>query len=727
MLVMAPIQHHRVKRRRGQRALLVALPLQISLASCNGHRETQPPPRAVADGRVISVTHLEQYELSIIEAELAKGLPVFKLKEDGGLDVVPNCYYKGEREYTHLSGYGNENRASKTSEIGARASRFASANMKQAAEYDIKHTIYGDWSTPRQYFSSKELGGGGCRGATLVAVQVQVGVLAQSSSNRRQAGGGVGGVSGSRERSHYSSAESGDVASCKEGPSEDGGPPIGCNVPLYVRVVEIDATTSHGYYLHGDATGLRGEDQAFTAEDVGGIADEFSAGYGRRATRNSVKATRVSAQADADIKCGLSTGMSPSTIKFECFRGDVLLVQHECERQALSGLLPSLAMELLGRADPSAAYVRPPATARVVILVDVSSSMLVNDESTFITDNVRRSHRYELVMLMLHAMQENQIEANVAVVPFGAENCIYPIVFEGEELWPLSDASRNHALTELRGHLETGTEECYATTDLVSAMRAALGILTDGAAKPGGDVVYLITDGAQQNQRHNTSPSVAANELREAGVELNLIRLQLNDRGRLRKLLGQEDSRKEILGRWERFSGKLIGVAYEKWLEKNRDKSVNAILDDMKDIELSNIYLSENDNESEPLRVVYEDLLPEIGGLAPVHTVRDVRLVPVEGLDGGDDVQIEYGIRAIRGRPFMIRAKKPDCMGRITGAWVTAGGQPKITLRTLWEDGAIVTFDTIRLDAERAGSSVNSGVSLTIQGEPLPGMEKCQN
>jgi hypothetical protein len=726
------------------RPLLAALTIQFLVVACNGRLGmggSDTPTTEDSPKGYLSVMSLPPPDQLEIWRLMGKGLPVFRWK-NGELQSLSGCYFPGTLEYTDLGVVHGSSDGAKTVAVGVDVGRIASVGAKHDTRSAADVVVVGALESPLGRFqvgSLHEQHHRDCEGATHVAAVIQVGAYATGDSNETEVRGGVGvaqaGVSANLAKSEASFAEGGRGQDCGSAPSA-GDQRRQCNAPLYVKLVALEESDQFEYWFDDGVRGARTEDSVVTAEDVATVGKALAHELALRSRAEGVEVSAVPAPSETNAQCNISASTSPNEYLLTCKRGDRLILQQSGDRRALKYLIPKAAGTLLDSVDPTEPPALPAVAGRVVVLVDVSLSMVVNDEAAYTTDDIRRSKRYELVMLMLRGMQDNGIKPEVAVVTFSGAGCMRPVVFEGEKLWSLTDESRDHALDQLQGSLERVQEDCPdgAGTDLASPLRLASELLGGAKSSSGKDVVILVTDGVHQAQGHRDTPQKAAVELRKIGAELTVVRVQLNDLTGLRtKLKGP--SKQDILDRWARFldnKGWVDRSWEHHWLKDfpAENDEGNTLLTNLDTIEISRIFLSSNDAESNPLLTAHEILLPQLGGLEPVFSSNAATSEPFEGRDGNPVVETKFKPRIVRGRPFALRIKKPECMGRVVNAKLEAASHEATMLRVLWEDGGIVTFETTEVEPfpgdQAGGTTVTNEARLTVYGEPMRGAQ-CQN
>jgi hypothetical protein len=544
------------------------------------------------------------------------------------------------------------------------------------------------------------------------------------------------------ERSKESHSAGGLSKHCEE--SDESGPHRLCKAPISFKLVALEKDDVE-YYFDDRVRAVRTEDMAFTKGELDEIAQMLDDALTHHAKEQGLgKVVKLSAPSETAFNCRISASIEPGQYTFNCTRPGDTKVQVESDRRALRSRARAVAKLVLTASDPTKPMPSPTPASRVVILVDVSLSMVINDESTFTSDDIRRSKRYELVLLMLRGMQENGLSPEVAIVGFSGEGCLQPVLVDGKQLWSLTDESRDAALEQLRGFLRQLPKSCADSpgTDLVGPMRKTAELLAGPKPKLGKDVAVLITDGAHQAQVHGVRPQTAAAELGKAGIELAVVLLQLNDLTDLRTRLDGSD-KLEIVHRWGDFvdDHELVLDRWDPKGEKEKEKGWlkiflaennegEKLLEDLSTIDISRAYLSSHDSQSEPLLITHEMLLPQLGGIEPVFASNAILPDQNQGPDGRPVVQTVYEPYIIRGRPFTIRIKKPECMGRIVSAKLTAAAHEPKYLKVLWEDGAIVTFEDAEVDRfpgdEGNGRTMPNQVKLLVDGEPVGGVQKCQ-
>jgi hypothetical protein len=664
---------------------------------------------------------------------MRSGIPVFRVT-DGRLEVIKDCHFHGELEYEYRGDIGVDERRTNKSAADVSVSRFGSAGMTHEQQTNRDYKLVGAWTSriDRSYVGAMQ---GPCPGATHVVDEIFVGAYRKGNSHATKGGGGIGveafGASTNHELSKGSSNTGGDIAACDSASETDTKPPTRCSQPIFVTLKELEKDEQLNYQFDGRVIGARTEDVPITTIEIEQVAAALGDQLQRGGGSQGLEIEEVSAPTPTDVRCRIAASTGPDTYLLECFRGKRMIYQVEVERKVLDGVAPSAANSLIDSADLTRPQEAPQPVRRVVVLVDVSLSMVVNDETTFLTDDIRRSKRYELVMLLLRGMQENGIAPDVAIATFGAASCMYPMVYGGKKLWALTDKSRDYALGQLQKLLSYTHKDCIDSTDLVGPMQMAAELLKAPDSRPGKDVVFLITDGAHQAQASKITPKVAAAELREIGAELTIIRVQLNDLTKFRAMVDGPDQA-DIIARWRSFynasEGRVEG-SWKHWIEDfpAQDDGGTGLLADVNHVDVRKFFLSTNDRDSDSLVMAHEQLLPQVGGLEPVFTSVDNKLETMEGLDGTPHLYTEYKLRAIRGRRLLIRIKKPLCMGEIVSAHVQAPEHGREKLRVLWEDGAIVTFGEIRIgDSASNQHNTNNEITLMVEGKLTGEMKRCK-
>jgi hypothetical protein len=716
---------------------LMLLPVMLPLAgACNrGTKLSRPSAveqlsdEAAQDGLTYIVTLSELARVSI-DATMRRGLPVFRWEENR-LKYVDGCYHVGHYEFTPVNKTSAYIGGSNAVDLEANAfkgliSSAANHSWESRAEILFVGEEWSDIETPTR----SGLVGPNCSSATHVAKAVQVGAV-EILHGKATSGDAAVGVEQVSVRGRYSTASeshrsSGDLEKCRQ--DQVDGSHDQCKAPLSVSLLAIEMDARLEYHFDTRVIGARTDDEAMTSAELAGIAGALAEDLQSRGKATGVEVVALSEPSMTSMNCAIGAAAKAKQYTLSCARLQVPVVQVSGERQALMSLTPHVGHELFNSLD--AKPEQPMFARRVVLLVDDSLSMLVNDKDTFTTNDIRRSKRYEIAMLMLRGMQENGIQAEVAVAPFGGKDCIETVNFQGKRLWSLTDASRVHALVQLERYLTTALKCDDNGTDLVGSLRHA-GALLDAPTKLAGrDVVFLITDGNHQTPFVRESPRVAASELRARDIDLVLVRVHLNDFTSFRTTLAGP-SFPQIIDRWVGFTGDRGQVEgeWEDWFREEPDKDLEgaALLGDLSYVDVGKIFLGMDDVQSEALLTVHEQLLPELGGLEPVFSSSEITSSLLES-EHGLVVTAEYKPRIIRGRSFTIRVKKPECMGKIVNAYVRASKHGRIDLEPLWEEGAIVTFKDIQIDKfDDGGGTTNNEVLMTLEGEAVTGLGQCQN
>lgn len=669
------------------------------------------------------------------------GLPVFHF-EGGRMELLEQCIYP----LSHDLEFHHEKRlrtiaGTSRNDLDDKALLGSASNGHTCETNFTTHvTVVGQWRPPggieRPRFA--DLLGPNCRMATHVGTAIHAGAF-ETFESRGSQGDRCGDASGGGSKPTGVVKvldQGGALGNCTL--SNGDLPPSLCDEPVRVTLAEVQRDKSFAYYF--DARGVRGErssDAPVTASELAGIASAFESEIVRLAAQRGLEITALTSPSPTSVECGVSASPEFAGYLLRCARDGVLIAQESGERALLEILAPKVASQLLDELDPPREIDESRVIGRVVVLLDMSGSMIVNDASTFSTNDIRRSHRYQLVDGLFRGILENGIDAEVAVIPFSGTSCARPLVLDGAELWRLTEASRARALDdELGPSLKAHRCPQNDGTNIAQALLRAHQLLErNRRATNGKDVVILVTDGAHNASNATIAPNVAGAELHEAGILLNVVRVQLNDLEEFRKSIKGPEGQ-SILIRWSYFLGKDLLVVQSDW--RHRVKIISSdnddgskLLESLIGVSFDSFILGSNDALGDPLLTVHEYLLPQLTGVEPLEITGCERAQLIQRSDGNFGVQFfcrDVGI--VPGRPVSIRVSMPECMSDVTHAFLQAPGHAAIQLAVNWTSGSTATFESAVLgNAEHAINDATDVVQsmLTVEGNPRAGVRRCRD
>nr|WP_258182724.1 vWA domain-containing protein [Enhygromyxa salina] len=668
-------------------------------------------------------------------------VPVFRAVE-GGFELLTDCEYSGGFQYKTLSvshsGTRRETVSGATLRVMAGAAEVMNAGVDRQQKHQVEVSKAGYYQllgeTPTIVDTLD------CPQATHVAKMIYVGAFSELRSKRGggsvRAGTDTLGGGGGLARSHRSSLSVGDLSECtaekiKQSPE---APPYGCDAPIRVKVVPIRKALRY-YFDHRTVVGSHSREAVVTASELAELAKLLEDALRERGGPQGVDLIPVSNPDEADVRCGVVVDTESRRYALECGKGNNKFAQEEGEPAALSNTAWAVARSLL----PNTGEVqRDPKVGRLVILVDVSSSMVVNDEQTFMYDDVRRSIRYGLVDAMFDGLLMHDISPQVSLMAFAGSGCVKSADVGGDGFATLALESKRAELQWLEGVLEVSP--CADGTDIVSALREAKSIL-DGSARPdaGHDAVVLITDGSHRG-RTSTTVRDAATELIDGGVDLHVIRVQLNDIEKFRGLMNDRGKRKKILARWSKFSGesdweKSWGTPPEKLWKKeisgvsSENEGGAGLLDDLRSVGISTLVLNDDDRLRDPLITVHRLLLPKMGARPTIDATKCDPPTKLRFPDGIDYWQRTCWIDHIPlGREFAIKVTVPRCMKKVARAVFEVpgwAGDLAIENSEVSASDATLQFASVRPGQSEPGGVMGVTGKLMLKSEVDPG-EWCQ-
>lgn len=675
---------------------------------------------------------------SKLHARLNDGLPVFRWNGEY-LEFLDECRYPGKLEYRATPTHVEVLSGSSKIELALRAFRRI-VDAKGSKKQKFVATVYsiGEKTTNLTAPNKEDLELSGCQGATHVGNEVLVGAfeLSESATVQGRAGVSVGtlDVGAALEHSLTSFASAGKIDHCDRPKEDETSLPLECSSPIYVSLVPLEQPTSLSYYFDDEVIGASSEQVPLTSAELEAIANSLKDEVKQRAAKEGMHVNVLNAPSPTGINCGILATPTPSTYVLQCKRNDMILLERSGTRNLLSHLTPIVAGELVEAADPTADVVPSPPVTRVVFLVDLSLSMVVNDERTFTTDDIRRSKRYQYAAIYLRHFLRHDLEMKASIVTFAGPTCASPITIAGRDSWVLDDTNVNTGLDELQRRLKQGpgcTSSVFKhSTDITEALRTASSILTE-EERGEGTIVILITDGAHSvpPSKSMGEPEVEAAKLHAAGVKFLGIRVQLNNLSPLRKALASPDG-PIIRKRWAAYLGpegpEIVEADWEDWLAEyaaENDMGAN-LLNNLSGLEISDFALNIDDSEDSPLLTVHEQLIPQSGGHQILGKANcEYAPAPVGATDGSKNMQVNCGIQIPHDRLLHLKLEKPKCMKEVDFAKVFVSGELPLRLEVEHDTGTVVEFKAVRAPGD---GQLNSPVQFLAEGNVLEGVSQCK-
>lgn len=729
--------------------LLALSMVSMAMIGCDRREQTTPPASAVTatlqgsnDGVLLTTEEVSGAVQVIFKDER---VPVFRVTADQ-VELLDDCEIPGAFKYETLS----VSRSSKTREtvsgatltVTAGASEVASAGFDRRQSYQIDVTKAGYHQLLADPPSVVDLLD--CPQATHVAQIIYVGAFAKVNAEAGGGGAKVGtntvGVSGGRKQSQSESLSVGNQSECtveKIGQSA-GKPPYGCDAPIRVKLVPVRRKLRY-HFERRTVVGSHSQQSVVTASELAELAKTLEDALRERGRRHDVEIVPVADPGEADLLCGV--GMDVHDSKYyalECRgKGEQVFAQEGGEQATLGNTAWTVANRLF---PPLGEVRRDPDVGRLVIMVDVSTSMIVNDEQTFIYPNVRRSVRYGLVDATLGGLLTHDITPEVSLMVFAGNGCVKAANVGGAGFTRLTPESQKLTLKWLEAQLETSP--CIDGTDIVSALSEAKALLGSSEPDTGHDAVLLITDGSHRGGTSSMTVQDAARELIDVGADVHVIRVQLNDIQKFRALMEDGRKRKDILARWSKFSRESgweatrgdppeKGWAIEIAGVSEENKGGADLLANLTAVGVSTLVLNDDDLLRDPLVTVGRFVLPKLGARPTFDTVD---CTPPRSAVFPDD-GVEYWQRSCRihhvpvGREIIIKTTVPRCMQKLVRASFSVPGWDRDLVVTNAENlagDAILTFESVRLGRSEPGL-VNTGVTgeLLLKSEIETG-ERCR-
>jgi len=606
--------------------MLALVAVSLSVVSCDRHDEagsqTSAPTVSSSDYEAMPIT--EQASDNITTFIKNSMIPVFK-EVEGGLELLPGCEYPGTYKYEasiRSSGTVQQTSTGATLRVSVSGADALEAGVERQKSHQAETSQAGYLESLTNTPTIAEFQD--CPEVTHVAKFIYVGAFSEADSEQGRGGvrAGPGPISGrgGRDKTRSSFSTRGSPTECTPAKVRHdlSKPPLGCDSPILVKVVPIDRSLRY-CFEHRTVVGSHSQQAAMTTPELKKLDGIFGDMLREQGSHVKVQVIRNDDCSQADVRCGVIANTTPKHFALECRNAEgQIFAQKQVEQAALGNTAWTVAESLLPR--PGETHARKP--GRLVILVDLSTSMVVNDEQTYIHNDVVESVRYGLVHATLDGLPKHGIPLQVSIMGFASNIVKAPNVGDAD-FSRLSLESQQAGLQWLKGVLEDSSPFVDGT-DIVGALRAAKRALDSSAKSDAGyDAVILITDGSH---RGSTAISVqdAAAELTDAGVKLHVIRVQLNDIEDFRRIMQDKNKRKAILARWFRFapnsgwekrsedSGRM---AWEDEITNTSAENNNgeALLDNLRSVKLTTLILSDDDQTRDPLITIQRFLLPNLG------------------------------------------------------------------------------------------------------------------
>jgi hypothetical protein len=672
-----------------------ALAIQLLLASCDRYGDIASPASELPMIHPLPLS--TEGTADAIQKAISEGIPVFR-QVDGELELLDGCAYPGTMEFwpRHPPSRGSFrlNPATRfiASSYGSKLQPF-----DDPSRYSLTIGESGQWISSVQQPSQANLLD--CPGATHVAKVITTGALKVHEH-------------GQHGRSSVF-LRIGDPTNCVVG--ADARPSMQplhlCDAPISVEIAPLEAATRLAYHFDDRVVvGARSEDTVLTTHDLAALGRELQAALMERGKSKGVDIELLPAPDEAEILCNVRADTRPRHYNLQCAKEELVILQERGEREALDGLVPKVARQLIDGADGARV------TGRLVLLVDVSTSMVVNDASTFLSNDVRRSSRLQTVEALLDGLLTKAITPEVGLVVFSGTGCATPMQLDGVETWALTPQSRARALEWMEDQLEIS--HCSGGTDLTDAMRAAsklLGRTRKSSTKD--DLVLLITDGFHQSPAAIVPPRIAAAQLRDAGAVISVVRVQLNDLTDLRLAL-RGPSGAKILARWERFAGESYQSDWEEEIKAITSQNPVGLelLRDLMGVEIEGFIVSSDDDSADPLLTTHRHLLPQLGALEAVAATQCDKPTALVHGDGRALWQMTCDLWIPLGRPLEVEATLPACMADVVRARIQAPdwvGDVK-PVRT---EGSITSFERVEIGETTKGQNLVVEAKLMVKSE----------
>lgn len=679
------------------RALFGFTALLLATSACLRNQPGLESPEISKQG-VVYLSAFTPDDRSYIETTLSKGLPVFKLV-DGQATLIRDCYYPAIVTFVSAQPASVSILADSETQLRLNAlDGLATGGLHLGSMYSVHFTMVGEWQSDVERVDGKNLMGQ-CADAELVGTSFGAGAFetyraVQQSGDAGVRAPNVGGVEFAHRRGYELTQTYGELSKCKV-TTDEAGPPSSCNGPIHARLQKIEYTQDLAYYFNTGVVGEMSSDPSLSDADVSRIADTFAKELQTKAQSRGIQIAHFqgdpgesSAPKDM-IECRiLATKATERAI--ECRNGNEIIVQKTADPNALRSIVADVAEEVILSVD---GHVQPPTTGptQVVLLVDMSPSMVVNDADTYLTEDARKSHRYQITSNIMSGLLNENVDATVGVVPFMGRDCLEPIQIDGANMWSLTDASQVASLQQLERMLVGTPPRCENDdTDITYALDTARTLLQ---SKSG--IVILVTDGA-----HN-APIIDGRLPKDAAIELSdsatlaVIRLERKGKGveELRRLLAgpQGDA---VASRWS-IQTQNPRDEHVGFLEAITEENAGGIklIDDLAGARLAKFILSPDDNLLAPMLMVHRELLPLMGSSTPVDAVRcdapDVIVTP----KGSKKVIQECKIRVTRAEKISVRYAPSTCVDSVNRAFISDGDGLHQEIKVKWSDGSTLIFD----------------------------------
>ena len=260
--------------------------------------------------------------------------------------------------------------------------------------------------------------------------------------------------------------------------------------------------------------------------------------------------SRKSSPDQADVRCQLVSEpggrLAPHCVRARS--GGPIQMDGGADVDELIAKLPLLAEQFLRSFLAPQMEVFTP--GRIVILVDVTGSMIANDFGHLLRGSPSAARRFQMVDQLLRALEYQSGDPRIALATFsGPEDCKRPVeLLESARgaWWRLSDAeSKGVVLGRLAQAM--GGRAC-GNTDLGPPLILSSSLLQDVEA--GGGAVVLVTDGAPSSEDPALTPGLhssaraKAEHLFARGIPVHALLVQARDRTPLLRAMYLDPERK---------------------------------------------------------------------------------------------------------------------------------------------------------------------------------------
>lgn len=680
---------------------------------------------------IISYDMATKTKLSVA---MDQGLPVFRWTGEY-LEFLDGCVYPGKFAYHPTATKKKAISGSSKIELALNAfQQVVDVNVRRDKKFAVEIRSIGYKYAALTAPNSAILQSLNCQGATHVGNMILVGAFELYESKELAGGVGVNGGpirAGAYLKDSLASFDgAGDLSHCVREKADAGSVlPIECSDALHVSMVPLEPPTTLSYYFDDRLVGASSQEVAFIDTDLSVVSTALEKNLRQRAKEKELQINVLSAWSPTGVTCGVIASPTPSVYALQCKRNDVVLLERSGTRGLLAHLTPTIARELLEAVDPTARIASSPPAARVVFLIDLSLSMVVNDSRSFIADDIRRSKRYQYAAIYLQHFLRSGFNLQASIVTFGGPRCAKPIAVGGRELWSITEGSVHAGLSELQERLRHGSDCTFKhSTDIAEALRTARSILERNEHGEGSDIVILVTDGAHSVPASESTgtPEVEAAKLQAAGAKFMGIRVQLNNLSPLRNALAGADG-PAIRARWAEYLGPegpgLVEADWKDWLEEYAAENDlgTQLLDNLSGLEIADFALNVDDIDDSPLLTVHEQLVPQSGG-HQILAKADCDDAIVGADDGNRHAQATCKIQIARDRIIKLRLEKPKCMEQLEFAKVFVSGSPPITLEVEHDTGTVVIFKAARAPGD---SQISSPVDFVAEGSIVQGVSQC--